>query len=217
MVAFTSSIAALVLAAAGAKALPQNANDGFSPVPSTSPTFVGASWSGNGCPQGTVEFDPSDADQQGAGPVVFRRFYNAIGPEVDPTSKTKNCQAHFNVKNIESGWQFAVKNLKVRGYADFDQGITLTVYATSYFSQNARDTVTQQFSKVGAYKGGLAIDVPFDETTGPWSPCGSTGILNVNFRTAFTSSNRAANGYFGAGDGVPYVTESIEYVWRKCS
>ena len=212
MFALTSSFVALLLTATSGVALAQGAG---AEMPPSSATVTSSSWSGNGCPQGTVEFLPGNPDGTlDTGYVVLRRYFTAIGSGTGPTDRTRNCQAHINVNDIPAGWQFAVKNVKVKGYYDI-QNATLTVFATAYFSQNPRDTMTRQVAHQLQGSGPLNMDILFDDA-GPWSPCGSTGILNVNFRTSFTSPNSNARGYFGPGDGVPYVTEKIEYQWRRC-
>lgn len=54
----------------------------------------------------------------------------------------------------------------------------------------------------------IEIDIPASEKV--WSPCGSGGILNPNFRTVIQDK-----GYFGTKDST-ITTENLTYEWREC-
>ncbi|KAL2171230.1 hypothetical protein VTG60DRAFT_3541 [Thermothelomyces hinnuleus] len=103
------------LVAAGPIA-PVVGNDGWADAPDPKDIqIVSASFSGNGCPQGTVStsispdktvrlpclpgFDLPDTDN----PVQvitfgFDAFQTYIGPGFNPTERSKNCQLHLNLK-----------------------------------------------------------------------------------------------------------------------
>lgn len=54
----------------------------------------------------------------------------------------------------------------------------------------------------------IEIEVPTGQRT--WSPCGSGGILNPNFRTVIDET-----GYFGTRGSV-VTTETLTFEWREC-
>lgn len=61
----------------------------------------------------------------------------------------------------------------------------------------------------------MILEVPFG-SDGPWSRCGNSAIMYLNYRVGLTTSSRTASGSFGAKKDVPYVTEKIDFRWRQC-
>ncbi|KAI2634843.1 hypothetical protein GGS26DRAFT_526180 [Hypomontagnella submonticulosa] len=180
-------------------------------------TIVSASASGNGCPQGTVTTDLSP-DRK----VItfgFDAFQVYTGPGTGPSDKSKNCQLHLNLK-YPGGFQFAVVESTYHGYAQLEKGVTGTFYSTYYFSQDAAATTTTRTSIDG---GGIWADgqvytkqdqVPTASVI--WSPCGATGILNVNNRIALTSSNATASGQISDDDATVAFTQQVHVSWQAC-
>ncbi len=55
------------------------------------------------------------------------------------------------------------------------------------------------------------------ETTATvWSPCGTTGILNINNRLALTSTNSTQAGELSDDDATVAFTQQLHVSWRKC-
>lgn len=109
-------------------------------------TITSASFSGNGCPQGTVATTIS-ADKT----VVtfgFDSFQTYIGPGTLVSDHTKNCQLHLSL-SYPGGFQYAVVDSTYHGYAQMDTGVTGTFYSTYYFSEDASATATTQTSLAG--------------------------------------------------------------------
>lgn len=50
-----------------------------------------------------------------------------------------------------------------------------------------------------------------------YSPCGTTGILNVNNRIALTSSNSKASGTISDDDATVAFTQQVHFVWKPCN
>jgi hypothetical protein len=50
-----------------------------------------------------------------------------------------------------------------------------------------------------------------------WSPCGQTGILNVNNRIALTSSNSTAAGQISDDDATVAFTQQLHVSWQPCT
>ncbi|KAJ8129142.1 hypothetical protein O1611_g4489 [Lasiodiplodia mahajangana] len=131
--------------------------------------------------------------------------------------RTKNCQLHLNLK-YPGGFQFAVVESTYHGYAQLEKGVTGTFYSTYYFSQSPADTTTTQTSISG---GGLWEfgDVYTKQDLVPtasviWSPCGATGILNVNNRIALTTTNTTAYGTISDDDATVALTQQIHVAWQ---
>ncbi|KAI0436519.1 hypothetical protein F4803DRAFT_556937 [Xylaria telfairii] len=203
------------LVAASPLVLP-GVGSGTAPDPSTI-QISSVSASGNGCPQGSVATELSP-DRQ----VVtfgFDKFQTYIGPGTQVADRTKNCQLHLNLV-YPGGFQFAVVESTYHGYAQLEKGVTGTFYSTYYFSQSPADTTTTQTSISG---GGIWEfgDVYTKQDQVPtasviWSPCGATGILNVNNRIALTSTNSTASGTISDDDATVALTQQIHVAWQPC-
>ncbi|KAI3332450.1 hypothetical protein HD806DRAFT_530202 [Xylariaceae sp. AK1471] len=185
----------------------------------TPPKVLSLSLSGNGCPQGSTEVSTANLWENFS--VNLPAFKIAIGGSSTVQEKTVNCQAHLNVASSTSGWQFALKDLWSTGRLELEgSGVTLSQYVTVYYSQNAANSSTthQSFSSTTnstiAEVLRLHTAVPTDAII--WSPCnGESGILNVNFRMAFTSTNHDASGYYGGGRNSS-VNQRWGWTWRRC-
>ncbi|KAK4170046.1 hypothetical protein QBC43DRAFT_340554 [Cladorrhinum sp. PSN259] len=193
-------------------------NDGWADAPDpTKIQIVSASFSGNGCPQGSVSTTISP--DKTVVTFGFDRFQTYIGPGFSPTEKTKNCQLHLNLK-YPSGFQFSVVESTYHGYAQLEKGVTGTFYSTYYFSQDASATTTTQTSIAG---GGIwasgqvytkADRIPTASYI--YSPCGASGILNVNNRIALTTTNTTASGEITNDDATVAFTQQVNLQWRTC-
>ncbi|ELQ36337.1 hypothetical protein MCOR27_005294 [Pyricularia oryzae] len=179
--------------------------------------IVNASFSGNGCPQGTVV--TSISPDKTVVTFGFDRFQTYIGPGFNPTERTKNCQLHLNLK-YPGGFQFSVVESTYHGYAQLDEGVTGTFYSTYYFSQDAPSTTTTQTSITG---GGIwaqgQVYTKTDQvptTSVVYSPCGANGILNINNRISLTSTKSSAIGIISDDDATVAFTQQLNLQWQTC-
>ncbi|KAH8908257.1 hypothetical protein BR93DRAFT_609041 [Coniochaeta sp. PMI_546] len=212
------SFAFLLPALAAASPLAQTNPDGWADGPDPNQIQItSATFSGNGCPQGTVS--TSISPDKTVITFGFDGFQTYIGPGYNPTEKTKNCQLHLNLK-YPGGFQFSVVDSTYHGYAQLDPGVTGTFYSTYYFSQSAGDTTTTQTSISG---GGIwaqgqvytkADTIPTASYI--YSPCGANGILNINNRIALTSTNSSAIGELTDDDATVAFTQQIHLSWKTC-
>lgn len=105
------------------------------------------------------------------------------------------------------------------GYARLDGAVTGNFYSTYFFSQNASQTSSSKTTIKGAeYLNGQIYqksDVVESATT-VWSPCGATGLLNVNNRIALTSTNGNAAGELSDDDATVEFTQKVLFQWRAC-
>jgi len=207
-----SKIAAFVLPALAA-AYPQ------ATAPSADLITIGAtSYSGSGCPQGSVSTSPSD--DKTVITYGFDSFQTYIGPGTKASDKSKNCQLHLNLK-YPGGFQYAVLEATYHGWARLDAGVTGSFVTTYYFSQDASKTQTTRtnFNGGGALLNGQVYtkNDQVETTATIWSPCGGNGILNVNNRIALTSSNSTAAGELSNDDATVAFTQQLHVAWRKCT
>ncbi|KAI0399470.1 hypothetical protein F4802DRAFT_35808 [Xylaria palmicola] len=183
----------------------------------TPPAVLSASFSGNGCPQGTTEASPDLREQFS---FNLPSFKVKTGPSSTPAERTVNCQAHLNFGGSTAGWQFALKEHWSKGHVEFDgTGVTLMQYLTVYFSQDAANSATTAQSIPSTDNTTVSKDLSL-HTTIPeaaliWSPCNGGGILNVNFRMAFTGATRNVTAYYGGSKDSP-VSEQWAWTWRQC-
>ncbi|KAI1635540.1 hypothetical protein F4809DRAFT_642418 [Biscogniauxia mediterranea] len=212
------SFLAILLAPALAAANPIGIiSDGDLPSPDEI-SIVSATASGNGCPQGTVTTNISP--DRTVLTFGFDAFQTYIGPGTVISDRSKNCQLHLNLK-YPGGFQFAVVESTYHGYAQLEEGITGTFYSTYYFSQDAAATTTTQTSIQGGglWEGGDVYTKQDQVPTASiiWSPCGATGILNVNNRIALTSSNASASGQISDDDATVAFTQQVHVSWQACA
>ncbi|KAI8956415.1 hypothetical protein F4801DRAFT_16855 [Xylaria longipes] len=184
--------------------------------PFTLPSVVSTSFSGSGCPQGTTD---ASADLWENFSFTLPSFKAKTGPSSAVAERSVNCQGHVNFGGSTTGWQFALKEHWSKGYLELDgAGVTLTQYLTVYFSQDAANTATTVQSipsKDNSTVSDLSLHTTIPEAALVWSPCNSGGILNVNFRMAFTGATRNVTAYYGAGKNIS-VSEQWEWTWRQC-
>lgn len=213
------SVAFLLPALAAANPVAQIGGDGWASTPDAAQIQIqSATFSGNGCPQGTVS--TSISDDKTVITFGFDQFQTYIGPSISPTQKSKNCQLHLNLK-YPGGFQFSVLDSTFHGYAQLDPGVTGTFYSTYYFSQDAQATTTTQTSITGGgiWQNGQVYTKNDKIPTASYiySPCGANGILNINNRIALTSTNSSASGMITNDDATVAFTQQIHISWRTCS
>ncbi|KAL0937098.1 uncharacterized protein CTRU02_206829 [Colletotrichum truncatum] len=179
--------------------------------------IVSASFSGSGCPQGSVSTTISP--DRTVITFGFDRFQTYIGPGLPVAERTKNCALHLSLK-YPGGFQFAVVESTYHGYAQLEEGVTGAFFSTYFFSQDAGSTTTTQTSITG---GGIWLDgqVYTKQDSIPtasliWAPCGATGILNINNRIALTSKNPKAYGSITDDDATVAFTQQINVKWQTC-
>jgi len=221
----------LLAASASAVSLPRqdftndaaNPNNPNAPIIPTSAadvpqqvTIDKTSYSGNGCPAGSVStlISPDKT-------VVtfgFDVFQATIGPGADPASKQKNCQLHLGLK-YPAGYQMSIMTATYHGYVRLDQGVVANFISSYYFSQAAEKTAMTRTTLQGPeYKGGKTYtkqDSIANESM-VWSPCGANGILNVNNRIALTASSPSAAGEISNDDATLKFEQKLKIQWRRC-
>ncbi|KAG9190318.1 hypothetical protein G6011_08406 [Alternaria panax] len=203
--------ALLLLVLAAANPVPQT-TAGDAPPPEQI-TIVDTTYSGNGCPQGSVS--TSTSTDKTVVTYGFDAFQTYIGPD-----RSKNCQLHLNLK-YPGGFQYAVVDATYHGWARLDEGVTGSFITTYYFSQDAGKTQTTRMAAVGGgnlLNGQVYTKQDSVETTATiWSPCGQNGILNVNNRIALANKKADQAGEMSNDDATVAFTQQLHVAWRKCT
>ncbi|KAK8122949.1 hypothetical protein PG984_011619 [Apiospora sp. TS-2023a] len=191
--------------------------DGDLPDPD-SIQIISASSSGNGCPQGSITTNISP--DRTVITFGFDAFQTYIGPGTNVSDRTKNCQLHLNLK-YPGGFQYALVDSTYHGYAQLEKGVTGTFLSTYYFSQDASATTTTRTSITGGgvWEAGQVYtkEDKIPTTSVIWSPCGQTGLLNVNNRIALTSTNKTASGSISDDDATVAFTQQLHLNWQTCN
>ncbi|KAK7985600.1 hypothetical protein PG996_005163 [Apiospora saccharicola] len=191
--------------------------DGDLPDPD-SIQIISASSSGNGCPQGSITTNLSP--DRTVITFGFDAFQTYIGPGTNVSDRTKNCQLHLNLK-YPGGFQYALVDSTYHGYAQLEKGVTGTFLSTYYFSQDASATTTTRTSITGGgvWEAGQVYtkEDKIPTTSVIWSPCGQTGLLNVNNRIALTSTNKTASGSISDDDATVAFTQQLHLNWQTCN
>ncbi|KAF9736817.1 secreted protein [Paraphaeosphaeria minitans] len=192
---------------------------GSAPAPDPSQiVIVDSSYSGNGCPQGSVS--TSTSTDKTVITYGFDQFQTYIGPGIATKDNSRACQLHLNLK-YPGGFQYAVVSATYHGWARMDKGITGDFITSYYFSQDAGKTSTTRMTATGG--GALANGQVYTkqdniETTAVvWSPCGTNGILNVNNRISLRSSNSSAYGELSNDDATIAFTQQVHVSWQPCT
>ncbi|KAF2469435.1 uncharacterized protein BDR25DRAFT_228905 [Lindgomyces ingoldianus] len=181
-------------------------------------TIIDSSYSGNGCPQGSVS--TSTSPDKTVITYGFDQFQTYIGPGTKPADHSKNCQLHLNLK-YPGGFQYSVVDATYHGWARMDAGVTGSFITSYYFSQDAAKTSTTRMTATGGgalLNGQVYTKQDKIETTATvWSPCGTTGILNINNRVSLTSTNSSASGELSNDDATVAFTQQLHVSWRTCT
>jgi len=209
---------ALALLSAYAVAAPfeLDARNAMDPPPQQV-SIASASYSGNGCPQGSVSSVISD--DKSVVTFGFDRFQAIIGPKAAQSERSKNCQIHLNLR-YPSGFQLSLMEATYHGYVRLDDGVSASFISSYYFSQNAGNTASSRADLRGAeYKSGKIYEKKdsIEHGSTVWSPCGANGILNVNNRIGLSSTNNRGEGEISKDDATFKFTQKVHFQWRRCN
>ncbi|KAE8449235.1 hypothetical protein EG329_008402 [Mollisiaceae sp. DMI_Dod_QoI] len=180
-------------------------------------TILSAQSSGNGCPQGSVSNTLSP--DRTVVTFGFDKFQTYIGPNAKQADKTKQCQIHLSLQ-YPGGFQYAVVDATYHGWARLDSGVTGTFISSYFFSQAASQTCSTRSTISGSQwtEGDVYTKHDSIESTAViWSPCGATGILNVNNRIALSSTGSSQTGELSDDDATVSFTHQVHVAWQPCT
>ncbi|KAF2094188.1 hypothetical protein NA57DRAFT_25478, partial [Rhizodiscina lignyota] len=180
----------------------------------------GASTSGSGCPQGTVDTTISQTSDWVT--FGFDSFRTAIGPDASTQAiRSQYCSMRLDML-YPGGYQYSIIDATYHIYARLDDGVSGAFISTYFFSQNA----ARSFDTIATFNGPTP---PFgttftkvDTADNPsivWSPCGAEGTLNINNRMAMTAANDTLTGEMGDIDATIKSTQimAMRFAWRTCT
>jgi hypothetical protein len=178
----------------------------------------GVSYGGTGCPQGTV--GALISSDQSTMTLIFDSYVASLGPGVAVTENRKNCQLAVDIQ-YPGGFQYSILSADYRGYASIEKGITGTLKSTYYFSgQQAQSTTEQSF--VGPINGDYLKSDKAESTSTVMSPCGASGILNINSQVRLvstlpsTSPNKPSGVLTNDSTDLKF-TQVVSVQWQKCN
>jgi len=180
-------------------------------------TILSAQSSGNGCPQGSVSNTLSK--DRTVVTFGFDSFQTYIGPTALQADKTKQCQIHLSLQ-YPGGFQYSVVDATYHGWARLDPGVTGTFISSYFFSQAASQTASTRSTISGPQWANGDIYTKEDSiqsTAVIWSPCGASGILNVNNRIALSATNSTQTGELSDDDATVAFTQQLHVSWQPCT
>ncbi|EOA86682.1 hypothetical protein ACJQWK_08419 [Exserohilum turcicum] len=173
----------------------------------------GVSYGGTGCPQGTVSSQISS--DRTVMTLIFDSYIASIGPSVAVTEQRKNCQLNVDIE-YPGGFQYSILSADYRGYSNIEKGVTGTLKSTYYFSGQTAQSSTQ-YTFEGPVTGDYLKHDEADSTSVVWSPCGTTGMLNINSQVRLTSTNSKATGILTTDSTDLKFTQVVYVQWQKCN
>ncbi|KAK8083995.1 hypothetical protein PG996_002776 [Apiospora saccharicola] len=191
--------------------------------PETRPKVSRLKFWGSGCSQasqahGSVDVVAADYEHVTA---RFRDFAAWIGPGTNVTDRSTFCQMSMQFEGAEPGWQVALDSAAFRGHLTITPPVTMHTWMISFFVEDAAKTTqsTTKTEPASTSDGDVTTSFEIPESKSVWSLCsdrsGYTGVIDVNYRVAFTTKELPGTGSYGkTGRGA--VTESLYFKWRRC-
>ncbi|KAF2638829.1 hypothetical protein P280DRAFT_63319 [Massarina eburnea CBS 473.64] len=204
-------LAALVPIVAAIPANLPDVNLGEAP-PAGQVTIRGVTYGGTGCPQGSMSSQIS-ADRTTM-TLIFDAYIASIGPGVAVTESRKNCQLNVDIQ-YPGGFQYSVLSADYRGYAAIQKGVTGTLKSTYYFSGQT-DQSSTEYTFTGPVTGDYLKHDQANSTSVVWSPCGATGMLNINSQIRLASSASASTGLLTTDSTDLKFTQVVYVQWQSC-
>ncbi|KAL2266834.1 hypothetical protein VTJ83DRAFT_6186 [Remersonia thermophila] len=173
----------------------------------------GFTYGGSGCPAGSIGYMFSD--DRTTLTLLYDEFIAAAGEGTQVKDRRKNCQLNLKL-HYPQGWQFSIFRADYRGHVTLPKGATGTATANYFFSGGAGQITTK-----GVWKG--PIDQDYTKTDNftlesyvPWSPCGASGMLNINSAIQVTPLDLKKPALLTA-ESTDLTFKQIAYLqWRKC-
>ena len=178
-------------------------------------TIEGVKYAGSGCKAGTASVSYSKDLQTFT--ILIDKFEPTIGPDTTISNHVKNCNLNFQV-NYPPGYQYTLYKYDYTGYFLLEPGDTLKQTSTYWFA-GASSRRTFQSTLHGPYKGDYTFTDTLQSNLWVWSPCGTSGALNIDTQAALTSNNPKPPGPIIDPIGIPGIKE-YQHVyglkWSKC-
>lgn len=167
---------------------------------------------GSGCKAGTVQ-TYVDRDNNG-----FRAYFDElaamVGDGAPSTAIRRNCQFNLRVSGVPDGYQYAVADAHLRGYAYISAGAT-GLQRTNYYFQGSSETVSRERKITGPYS-----DFWTQRDRGPiiWSPCRVQRNANINMelRVSPGADRPAPVSFMSMTSWEHRVFARFRLAWRSC-
>jgi hypothetical protein len=180
--------------------------------PPSNVTIASISYSGTGCPAGSV--GTSLSEDKTTYTLIFDDFIASVQAG-NATTNQKNCLIDLNL-NYPSGYQYSVVQQTYRGFVALDKGVTALQSSKYYFKSPLLYTTSSN-----PFKGPISQDYEkVDNVTLPsliWSPCGTTGTMHINSAVSVSNLwNSSGNGQLTEDSADGKVTTTLGLQWAKC-
>ncbi|KAF2458412.1 hypothetical protein BDY21DRAFT_385436 [Lineolata rhizophorae] len=185
----------------------------FTPPDPSTVQIMDVAYGGSGCPQGTV--GTAISEDRTTMTLIFDEYVASLSPQTPVTENRKNCQINVELQ-YPGGFQYSVFSADYRGYAAVDQGVTGTIRSTYYFSGQTAQCSTEAVFE-GPMDGDYLKHDEADNASIVWSPCGESGMLNINSQVRLTTSDRSKSGLLTTDSLDAKFTQEIYVQWRECS
>ncbi|KAL1841156.1 hypothetical protein VTJ49DRAFT_7381 [Mycothermus thermophilus] len=171
-------------------------------------------YAGTGCPAKSIGYMFSD--DRTTLTVLYDKFIAAAGEGTKVQDRRKNCQLNLKLQ-YPQGWQFSIFRADYRGHVTLPKGATGSATANYFFSGGIGEITTK-----GQWQGYIdedyhKIDKFTLESVVPWSPCGASGMLNINSAIQVTPLNLTEPALL-TSESTDLTFKQIAYFqWRKCT
>lgn len=108
-------------------------------APPSAPKITSFVFSGSGCPNDSASVKPESAYLGDSTAVTFTELRG---------DTTDNCAVHIQSSGGSQGWQVAVKEITYEGNVVLRGASELDTYTQVFWSENAGNTVSSQFSSL---------------------------------------------------------------------
>ena len=179
------------------------------------------SMDGNGCPKDSF-FSTLSADKL-AFTVSFSKFAVSLDQDANERQgiSSKDCTIRLDI-SIPIGWQYTIKSVNIRGFANLDPGVNASLI--SYYSfLGAGYSGQTKFFVLGPWDSEyVATSVTSLDQLGideAWSPCYSERPLFIKPTIEIKRSKHATisdKGFFTTENADADILQTYSFAWRKC-
>jgi hypothetical protein len=167
----------------------------------------GISYGGSGCSQGSVGVDL--ASDRRAFTLIFDEYILEF-----PAASQKSCEIDVNLTNAP-GWQFAIFQVQVRGYAMLDPGVT-GKHKLSIHAAGGGQPAKSEMKKSGPFDDDYIVTGSLTNNL-KWSQCQHT-THRIKIKSASTIEGAASAAGLMTVDSIDgSLTQKYGMSWRRCS
>lgn len=203
-----------LMSAAAAAAMIFGAQVGYSQESPGSVPFGEPTYSGSGCPDGSIAFAPTET----AFTMLFDSYSASAGTGATWRDTFKTCTIDIPVE-VPAGWQIAIDSVDYRGYASVTEKATASL--KSWYHIWGKGWSNYGTSRESIFKGPADTDyfrrdVSTSSERNRWSKCGGSHKLRLH-SYLYAHARRGANALIqmDAADGAASLRYGM--TWKRCA